>query len=239
MALDFIIKGETEHPRSVIVLLHGSGQNASHMQQAAEIFSREIPDALLIIPNGPRVLSNCDGFDWFNPDDLEKSPEQLEFNMSSVLDDLDKLIDEQLKKYGLADKDLALFGFSLGGMTALYAGQHRMNPCAAVVCHSSVYPVAIPPRSRPPTIMVMGEENIATIDEDIRNKKLAPNFSYRSAIERLTDKQKIDVAEYIVPGLTHMTTEESLRISARIISDGLQGGPEFRAAILQPQNISI
>ncbi len=238
MALDFILKGETEHPRSIIVLLHGSGQNANHMQQAAEVFSREIPDALLIIPNGPRVLSNCDGFDWFDTGDLENPPEQLEFNMNPVLDDLDKLIDEQLEKHGLTDKNLALFGFSLGGMTALYAGQHRENLCAAIVCHSSVYPVAIPPRSRPPTIMVIGDKNIESIDDDIRKGERTLNFSYRSSIGRLQE-QDIPVAEYIVPGLTHMTTEESLRVTAQIIDDGLRGGNAFKAAVLPCRNLSL
>lgn len=238
MALDFILKGEMEHPQNIIVLLHGSGQNVSSMVQAAEIFSRENPDALLIIPNGPRALDGCDGFDWFNPDNLKESPEQLAFNIKPMLDDLDKLIDEQLKKYGLTDKNLALFGFSLGGMAALYAAQHREKSCAAVVCHSSIYPVAITPRSHPPTIMIMGDRNIESIDADIRNGNYPSNFSYRSAIVRLQD-QHIRVAEYIVPGLTHMTTEESLRISAKIVNDGLHGGAEFKTAVLLRPDLSL
>ncbi|HTK85539.1 MAG TPA: alpha/beta hydrolase-fold protein [Patescibacteria group bacterium] len=238
MALDFILKGETEHPRNVIVLLHGSGQNARDMEPAAEIFARENPDALLIIPNGPRALPNCNGFDWFNPDDLQTTAGQLAFNMKPMLDELDLLIDSQLQKHGLTDKDLALFGFSLGGMTALYAGQHRENRCAAVVCHSSVYPVAVPPRTRPSTIMVMGDSNIRSIDEDIRKGDYPANFSYRSAIARLQD-QDIDVAEYVVPGLTHMTTADSLRISAGIINDSLHGGRAFQTAVLPKYNLSF
>jgi phospholipase/carboxylesterase len=230
MALDFVVRGETEHPRSVIVLLHGSGQHAGWMEQAAGIFSRENPDALLIIPNGPRVLPGCDGFDWFNPDALRGSPGQLAFNMKPMLDDLDVLIDAHLQKYGLADKNLVLFGFSLGGMTAHYAGQRRENPCAAVVCHSSVYPVAIPPRSRPPTVMVMGDANIEGIKDDIASGEYPETFSYASSVERLRG-QGIGVAEYIVPGLTHMTTEESLLRSARIINDALNGGADMKAVL--------
>lgn len=238
MALNFILKGEIEHPRSMIVLLHGSGQNAKDMQQAAKIFSQENPDALLVIPNGPRVLENCDGFDWFNPADLQKSPEQLAFNMKPMLDDLNALIDGLQQKHHLTDKELVLFGFSLGGMTALYAGQYRENPCAAVICHSSVYPVAVPPRSHPPTIMVMGDKNIESIDEDIRNGEYPQNFSYQSAIGRL-QAQDIFVAEYIVPGLTHMTNENSLFRSAQIIKDAFEGGAGFRAAILPKHQLHI
>ena len=86
--------------------------------------------------------------------------------------------------------------------------------------------------------MVMGDRNITSIDEDIRKGDYPANFSYRSAIARLQD-QHIDVAEYVVPDLTHMTTEESLRISAKIVNDSLHGGAEFDAAVLPWHNLSL
>ncbi len=230
MVLDVVIRGETEHPRSVIVLLHGSGQNADDMAQAAEIFSREIPDALILIPNAPKALPGCDGFDWFTPE-FSGSPQQLAFNMKPALDGLDELIDAHLKKHGLNDSNLALFGFSLGGMTAIYEGLRRPLPCAAVVCHSSIYPQPVEPNSKPPVVMVMGEKNIEGIEDDIRRGESPSSFSYPLSIERL-QKQHIPVAEYLVPDLTHMTTAESLQKSARIISGALNGGQEIKAALL-------
>lgn len=230
MSLDVVIRGETEHPRSVVVLLHGSGQNAGDMAQAVDIFSREIPGALILIPNAPKPLPGCNGFDWFTPD-FTGSPQQLAFNLKPALDGLDELIDSHLQKHGLTDANLALFGFSLGGMTAIYEGLHRPAPCAAVVCHSSIYPQPVEPVSRPPVVMVMGKKNIEGIEEDIRKDACPPSFSYPLSLVRL-QAQGIPVAEYLVPGLTHMTSAESLEKSAQIVRDGLNGGREINASLL-------
>ena len=230
MGLNVVIRGETEHPQSVVVVLHGSGQNAGDMAQAADIFSREIPGALILIPDGPKPLPGCNGFDWFTPE-FTGSPQQLAFNLQPALAGLDELIDSQLKKHALTDGNLALFGFSLGGMTAMYEGLHRPSPCAVVICHSSIYPQQIEPNSKPPVVMVMGKKNIEGIEADIRDGKSPASFSYPLSVSRLQE-QEIPVAEYLLPGLTHMMTAESLEKSARIVNGGLNGGQEIRAALL-------
>ncbi len=228
--LSYTVSGETGHPRSIVVLLHGSGQNADDMAHAAGIFSREIPDALFLIPNGSRPLPGCAGFDWFRPD-FNGSAQQLAFNLQPALDGLDDLIDAHLRQHGLTDRNLALFGFSMGGMAAIYEGLRRPQPCAAVLCHSSIYPQAIDANAKPPVVMVMGEKNIAGIDEDIRNGLAPAGFTYGRSVARL-QQQGIPVAEYIVPGLRHEMSGFSLQKAAQIVRDGLNGGAGIRAGLL-------
>lgn len=183
--LEYIAVGETENPKHILVVLHGTGDNCEGIKPVGDMFAKTLPDTLVLIPNGMVPLSAI-----LPPDQLEAAKAQNpgvdfesarnwagpskivptdEDSMARMVDDvmtppvtaINTLIDGQLQKYGLTHENLAVYGFSAGGMLALHSAIARDEPCAAVVSHSGHFLGADYAVSKPKTLMIFGDQEMA------------------------------------------------------------------------------
>src|SRR5690606_11121321 len=94
-----------------------------------------LPDALFLSPDAPYpcAMSGA-GFQWFDVwnEDAEDRLRQLRAAAQIV----DRFIDDALESAGLAERDLALCGFSQGTMLSLHVGLRRSSPCAGILGYS-------------------------------------------------------------------------------------------------------
>lgn len=183
--LDFAVAGETGAPRHMLVLLHGLGMNAAHMQAEAEKFAEKLPGTLVLIPDAPytfdqvlprgqveAIRQSRPDFDWTAARSWQSrvllgcTPEEsvsaeARGATAPAVRALNALIDGQLKKYGLKDKDLALYGYSQGGAVALQAALGRPEPCAGVVSHSGYFMGTDEACVTPEILLIAGERELA------------------------------------------------------------------------------
>ena len=179
-ALRFLMAGERERPRALVLLLHGSGADCYNMLDVAEAFARRTPDVLFVVPNAPKSYAEVfsptqiaeaerarPGIDWeksrtWVPDEPARASDwlgvvrALHDAVSPPVRALSRLADLLLARYGLGDDALAIYGFSQGGLLAVHLGIARERACAAVVCHSGQFLGTPEPRSRPRTLVIVG-----------------------------------------------------------------------------------
>lgn len=146
--------------RQLVVLLHGVGADGNDLIGLAPYFAEALPDAAFVAPDAPFAFDMAPfGRQWFSLADLR--PEAVAAGVRRAAPMLDAFIDAELKRRGLADEQLALLGFSQGGMMALHVALRRPRACAAVLGYSGL--LAAPEslgaeiRSRPPVLLVHGD----------------------------------------------------------------------------------
>ena len=146
-------------PRQLVVLLHGVGADGDDLIGLAPPLARHLPHAVFVAPNAP---DPCDmapfGWQWFSLQD--RRPQALLLGVQAVAPSIDAFLDAELERHGLADRDLALVGFSQGTMMALYVAPRRPRAMAAVLGFSGALVggerLAAEARSRPPVLLIHG-----------------------------------------------------------------------------------
>ncbi|HXZ01107.1 MAG TPA: prolyl oligopeptidase family serine peptidase [Stellaceae bacterium] len=147
-------------PRQLVVLLHGLGADGNDLIGLAPAWAPLLPDAAFLSPHAPYP---CDmapfGRQWFSLQDL--SPAAILAGVRAAAPMLDAFIDQSLAALGLADRALALVGFSQGTMMSLYVGLRRAQPCAGILGYSGALVgadrLAQEIRARPPVLLVHGD----------------------------------------------------------------------------------
>lgn len=149
-------------PRQIVLLLHGYGRNAFFMQKMADAVRETCPQALILCPHGPQALNTAaiatpgnhvlhipqevrqaagdtppPGLQrqWFP---IEGGMTALRPRLISIAARLNMFLDWQRDMADLNDNAIAIMGFSQGAGTALYTAFTRINPVAALVCHSAI-----------------------------------------------------------------------------------------------------
>lgn len=148
--------------KQLVLLLHGVGSNGDDLISLAPLFAQALPDAHFIAPNAPYP---CDmmpmgmGYQWFDIMTQEEAERSRQLRVVAKI--VDRYIDGELARLGLADKDLALIGFSQGTMISLHVAMRRASACAGVLGFSGRLEapdtLADEIRSRPPVMLVHGE----------------------------------------------------------------------------------
>ncbi len=149
-------------PRQLVILMHGLGADGADLLSLATHWAQMLPHAMFLAPNG---IEECDmapyGYQWFSLREWTQESLVEGARRASVM--VGAYIDHQLALHGLSDENLALAGFSQGGMMAMHLGLHRPAACAGVVSFSGVLvgaadlPATI--RSRPPMLLVHGADD--------------------------------------------------------------------------------
>src|SRR3954468_19286851 len=108
-------------PKQLVILLHGLGADGDDLIGLQQYWARILPEAEFLAPNAPFP---CDmapyGYQWFSVQD--RSPEAILAGVRAAAPPLEAYLDAALKARGLADKDMALIGFSQGTMMSLHVG---------------------------------------------------------------------------------------------------------------------
>jgi phospholipase/carboxylesterase len=148
--------GKAKH---LVVLLHGYGSNGDDLISLAPFFAQALPDADFVSPNAPFPCEmSAFGFQWFGFED--RTPEMLLGGAQLAGQILDRFLDGELAKRGLADRDLALVGFSQGTMMSLHVGLRRAQAIGGILGYSGSLVgadvLAAEIKSRPPVFLVHG-----------------------------------------------------------------------------------
>jgi phospholipase/carboxylesterase len=153
------------------------------------------------------------GYQWFSLQD--RSPATILAGVRAAAPVLDAFIDEALESRGLAEKDLALIGFSQGTMMSLYVGLRRARPVAGIVGFSGALVgaelLAGEIRSRPRVLLVHGDAD-----------QMVP-FEALAMAERMLTAVDVPVETLTRPGLGHGIDEAGLKAAARFLTEALGG----------------
>jgi phospholipase/carboxylesterase len=201
-------------PRQLVILLHGLGADGNDLIGLAPVLARVLPDAEFVSPNAPFP---CDmapyGYQWFSLQD--RSPETILAGVRAAAPILDAFIDEALASRGLAEKDLALIGFSQGTMMSLYVGLRRARPVAGIIGYSGALVgaelLAAEIRAKPRVLLVHGDADTVV------------PFQALAMAERMLAAAGVPVETLARPGLGHGIDEEGLKAGARLLREVLGG----------------
>lgn len=199
-------------PRRLVILLHGLGADGADLIGLAPYWAPQLPEAAFVAPNAPFP---CDmapfGYQWLSARD--PSPEARLAGARAAGAILDAFIDDELSRWGLAESDLALVGFSQGTMMSLFVGPRRERELAGIVGFSGrlIAPdlLGAEIRSHPPVLLVHGTDD-----------PMVPYASMAEA-ERALAASGIPVETLTCPGIQHS-----------IDAEGLQRGGQFLRRVL-------
>jgi len=218
--------------KQLVVLLHGYGRNASLMQKLADEVQARLPQALILMPHAPEEMEEHVGDDnvlrvpeQLRDDDAQSfmpgtrrkwfsirgaSLDELTHRILGVTDLINDFISASMAVHKLRDKDVALMGFSQGGVVALYTAYHRAQELACVVGHSTIFMQGMDLQSKPPTLYLYG-----LADEEF------PPERYETAAA-FVKAHVPDTTVRAVEGLRHTTNSESRAIVADFIAHHFQ-----------------
>ncbi|MDE1153217.1 MAG: dienelactone hydrolase family protein [Micavibrio sp.] len=241
-------------PDALVIFLHGYGNHPEMFKDFPAHIQEAYPNADVLLVRGPVPLNasqaHKDEFGVGHVDDLyswyktsKKAGDGLElalshlFNRVPVVDDLNAFADAQLEKRGLKDDGLVLYGFSLGGAMVVQMATHRDEKCAAVVAHSSpVFPI-IKPKSKPDTMLLMGDGDDYFYTTPRKIEKPQTRFKkvfdravsgisvhFNSSVRRLK-RAGLPTTGVLVKNLGHNINAESFDTSVNFLAERLKNRP--------------
>ncbi len=201
-------------PRKLVLLLHGLGADGNDLIGLAEPWGQLLPDACFAAPDAPEP---CDmapsGRQWFSLSD--RSPVPVADGIAQAADALNADIDARLAALGLAERDLALVGFSQGTMMSLHVAYRRTSPCAGVLGFSgwlvSGERLGDELRARPPALLVHGDA-----DDRVPVGALFEATATLAACE-------VPVQWHVSRGIGHGIAPDGLEIGGHFLRDVLGG----------------
>ena len=234
-ALRFHLAGAIEQPRSILLLLHGSGSDAANLLPLADRLAPLLPGTLFVLPNAPQsyadvlspeeiaaTIAQRPDIDWERSRTwvgaVAESGAEAGARRQALLDSLrppvralSRLADLLLTQHGLSDASLAVYGFSQGGMIAAYVGIQRSEPCAGIICHSGQFYGAPEAHSRPRTLVMVGSQEL--------DPALLMAHVHPLTLQALR-KLDIPVEEVVIDGLKHGINREVLERCSAFLSEG-------------------
>lgn len=194
--------------KKLVLLLHGLGSDGNDLIGLAPHFARVLPTAQFVSPNAPFP---CDmapyGYQWFSLQD--RDPHAILSGVQAAAQILDAYITQLLLRFGLAESDLALVGFSQGTMMSLYAAPRRAKPAAGVLGYSGrlvgEHLLASEAKSRPPILLVHGDADEVLPVQASQHAKTALAAA------------GFAVELHIRPGLPHSIDEQGLLLGMRFL----------------------
>ena len=149
-------------PQQLVVLCHGVGADGHDLIDLAPTWSRALPDALFVAPDGPqRYDQGLTGRQWFSLRD--RTAAVLDAGARRAAPLLLAYIEAELAQAGLPPDAVAMMGFSQGAMMVLHAGLRRRPPPRGIMAYSGA--LLNPPgfaaecTGHPPVLLVHGLED--------------------------------------------------------------------------------
>ncbi len=147
-----------QRAKQLVVFLHGYGSHGGDLLELANYFAAALPDAEFLAPNAIEPGEYGLGYQWFTL--MNRTPETYSAGLANAVPKLQNWLQEQLQQRGLAEKDLALIGFSQGAAMALHTAPRFAQAIGGVAAFSGgLVPaiIAAEALSRPPVLLVHGE----------------------------------------------------------------------------------
>lgn len=200
--------------KQLVALLHGYGSNGDDLISLAPFFAQALPDAEFLSPNAPFPCEvSAFGFQWFGFED--RTPEMLLGGVKLAAQILDRFLDVELGRRNLAERDLALVGFSQGTMMSLHVGLRRASAIGGILGFSGrligAAQLAAEIKSKPPVFLVHG-----TADQ------VVPHAALTEAVRALQE-QGVPVESESRPGLVHSIDQVGAQKGALFLRRCFQG----------------
>lgn len=141
--VSFAPAGE-QAPRKMVILLHGLSGNGHDMSELAAGIQRVIPDAVVIAPHGlqPALVEDSPlgrtppyQRQWFNPN---QPPAKIWHELNFCALKLQQFVCQRLAQYQLSVADLAICGYSQGGVVAWHFALRLPETVAGVIGYASL-----------------------------------------------------------------------------------------------------
>ena len=193
-----------EPVKAALIMLHGYGANGDDLISMAPVLQRENPHLAFYAPNAPTQMGH-DSYRWYSVDELADETafeqfgyvEKLMCRAKDQISLVNSFIDLIKEKHGLQDNDIALMGFSQGGLLALMTGLTRVSflncliGCSAVPLELNNALTLPEVLSRPNTLLTHGED-------DDRVPLVGMEMT-----ENTLKNLDVAVTTHIVPGMGH------------------------------------
>ncbi len=192
-------------PKQLVFLLHGVGADGNDLISLAPHFQEILPDALFLSPNAPEEFDMAPfGYQWFSLQDLE--PDTRLKGARATAPVLQFFIQETMARFGLAEKDTVLIGFSQGACMAMHVGLRWETPFAGIISYSGIMAgpetLADEIKSRPPMLMTHGTHDpvlpVQNLDEAVAALKsvgIEPDHHRRQGLEHGIDWRCIEYGQ--------------------------------------------
>lgn len=196
-------------PKQLVILCHGLGADGNDLIGLAPHYAKVLPNAIFVSPNAP---FQCDmspfGYQWFSLQ--ERTEEAMLAGAQKAQPILDAFIDQQLAKYKLTERNLALVGFSQGTMVSIFTVPRRKIPVAGVVAYSGRLIgkdlMSQEIRCNPPMVMINGDQD-----------ELVPVTLQPAAVDTLR-ALGVKIEGHIRPGLGHSIDDVGIKIAQDFLS---------------------
>ena len=215
--------------RYLVVLLHGLGTNAGFMNSLGVLVSEHCPDARVLMLEGiepyappgqgegnhfelPRFLRGTTGADnrrqWFT---IDGDWQAMRTGVLRAAGRVNSFLNAERDRMGIADRNIALMGFSQGGGVALVTAYSRPQTIACVVGHSTIFVDDPSFASRPETLFLYGDA-----DEEFSTQR------YAGVVANLQDYLQGALSVVAVPDLSHKTSAQTRAVTAEFIARHLK-----------------
>jgi len=207
--------------RQLVVFLHGYGADGNDLIEIGRAWQPLLPQAAFVSPHAPEPCGLAPvGRQWFAL--TFRDPNERWVGVNKAAPVLERFIDAELARHRLPASALALVGFSQGTMMALHVGLRRNAPPAAIVGYSGL--LVLPPqgspesvaaeiRSRPPVLLVHGEQD-----------ELIPPQALFQATQGLA-ALGVSVQWHLSAGIGHGIDPEGLRHGGEFLARSFAGQP--------------
>jgi phospholipase/carboxylesterase len=200
--------------KQLVVFLHGYGADGSDLIELGRLWQPLLPDTAFVSPDAPEPCAEAPiGRQWFGL--TRRDPNERWLGVQHAAPLLNRFIDAELARVGVAQSALALVGFSQGTMMALHVGLRRATPPAAIVGYSGllaapnqtdVAAMAHEITSRPPVLLIHGDS-----DPLIPPQALPMSATALRALG-------LNVETHISAGVGHGIGEDGLRLGAAFLA---------------------
>lgn len=193
--------------KSLIVFLHGYGSNGDDLISLAPYWSKTMPDTEFLAPNGPDVCESFSfGYQWFGL--REFTPSYVRTGLDAARSVLRKYFLEILAQRSLTPKDLAIVGFSQGGMVALDMA-FALKDLRGAICYSGgfyPFPGMSLPEPQPEVLLVHGDADTCV--------------PYDAFLDAQRDLKTLGLHPQTLtcPGLGHSINEEGLKAGGMFLT---------------------
>lgn len=125
--------------RQLVIFLHGYGASGADLIDIGREWAPYLPDAAFASPNAPEVCEAFSaGYQWFSIRAIDPEAFEREKQAAKAMPALNAYLDAQIEKWGVAEENVAVVGFSQGAMMAMYTMPRRQKPCAGVIGYSGM-----------------------------------------------------------------------------------------------------
>lgn len=194
-------------PEWLVVICHGLGADGADLIGLAPPWGKVVPTAAFFAPDAPLAHDSGFGRQWWSVAD--RTPAVMEAGVRRAFPYLDRAIDAELARLGLAPDRYALAGFSQGAMMVLFAAVRRAVSPRAVLAYSGALlaPEALAGelRHKPPVLLIHGEQDDVVLAERSR------------AAEDALRRAGVPVESHYIPGLPHGIDDEGVALGGAFL----------------------